>query len=76
MEEETLREKARAVIESGKLPSRTPDRTWGGPGVGASCAICDLPVRNHGDAVPAGTRWRRETGIHVMAKRRGEAERR
>jgi hypothetical protein len=22
-----------------------PDRTWGGPGVGAVCVICDLPVR-------------------------------
>ena len=22
----------------------TPDRTWGGPGVGASCAVCEVPV--------------------------------
>jgi hypothetical protein len=46
MDEETLREKARTVIQNGKLPSRTPDRTWGGPGVGAPCAICGLPVRS------------------------------
>jgi hypothetical protein len=46
MDEHSIREKARAVIQSGKLPSRTPDRTWGGPGVGAPCAICDLPVRH------------------------------
>jgi hypothetical protein len=46
MDEEALREKARAVIQSGKLPSRHPDRTWGGPGVGAPCAICGLPVRS------------------------------
>jgi hypothetical protein len=39
-----LREQARAAIQSGKLPSRPPDRTWGGPGVGAACAVCDLPV--------------------------------
>jgi hypothetical protein len=45
MEEETLRQKARAVMESGKLPRHIPDRTWGGPGVGALCVICDLPVR-------------------------------
>lgn len=35
----------RAAIQNGKLPSREPTRTWGGPGVGARCAICDLPVR-------------------------------
>jgi hypothetical protein len=40
-----VREKARAVIQNGKLPRRSPDRTWGGPGVGGPCAICDLPVR-------------------------------
>jgi hypothetical protein len=45
MDEATVREKARAVIQSGKLPSWRPDRTWGGPGVGALCPICDLPVR-------------------------------
>ena len=46
MDEEALREKARTVIQNGKLPSRTPDRTWGGPGVGAPCTICELPVRS------------------------------
>ncbi len=39
-----LREQARAVIQSGKLPSRSPDRTWGGPGVGAECTVCGRPV--------------------------------
>ena len=43
-DEHTLREKARAVIRDGKLPNRAPDRTWGGPGVGAPCAVCELPV--------------------------------
>jgi hypothetical protein len=33
------------VIKSGKLPSRAPDRTWGGPGgVGAQCTVCGRPV--------------------------------
>ena len=45
MDEETVRAKARSVIQKGKLPSCTPDRSWGGPGVGALCVICDLPVR-------------------------------
>jgi hypothetical protein len=43
-DEKALREKARAVVQSGKLPSRRPDRTWGGLGVGASCTICEPPV--------------------------------
>ena len=38
------REEARAAIQNGKLPSRTPDRTWGGPGVGAECSVCGRPV--------------------------------
>jgi hypothetical protein len=44
VDEDTLRDKARAVIRSGKLPRRRPDRTSGGPGVGAECAVCRLPV--------------------------------
>jgi hypothetical protein len=39
-----LRAKARDAIFAGKLPNRRPDRTWGGPGVGARCAICSEPV--------------------------------
>ena len=44
MDEQVLREKARAVVQAGKLPARRPDRTWGGPGVGAPCAVCGVPV--------------------------------
>jgi hypothetical protein len=43
-DEETLRAKARAVVQAGKLPARSPDRVWGGPGVDAPCAVCELPV--------------------------------
>lgn len=43
--EASLREKARAAIQSGRLPARPPDRTWGGPGMGVICAVCTLPVR-------------------------------
>jgi hypothetical protein len=39
-----LRRLARLVLESGKLPQRVPDRTWGGPGIGAPCALCDEPI--------------------------------
>jgi hypothetical protein len=43
-DENILREKARAAIREGKMPSRAPDRSRGGPGVGAACAVCGLPV--------------------------------
>src|SRR5262245_61008154 len=44
-DEPILRQKARDAILTGKLPGRRPDRTWGGPGVGAPCSICGEPVR-------------------------------
>jgi hypothetical protein len=44
-DEAILREKARATVQSGKLPARRPDRTWGAPGVGAPCTICAVPMR-------------------------------
>ncbi|MGH7396042.1 MAG: hypothetical protein ACRELW_00735, partial [Candidatus Rokuibacteriota bacterium] len=43
-DESILREKAREAIQSKKLPSRQPDRTWGGPGVGAECSVCEERV--------------------------------
>jgi hypothetical protein len=43
--EATLREKVREAIRAGTLPRRRPDRTWGGPGVGARCRICSTLVR-------------------------------
>lgn len=43
-EEQQIRAKVRDVLRAGKLPNRRPGRTWGGPGVGVPCAVCDLPV--------------------------------
>jgi hypothetical protein len=43
-DEPRLREQALAAIQNGKLPARAPDRTWGGPGVGAPCSVCERPV--------------------------------
>ena len=39
-DDHSLREKARELIQAGKLPSRAPDSLFGGPGTGAKCAIC------------------------------------
>ena len=44
-DEPRLREQAREAIKGGKLPRQAPDRTWGGPGVGAPCAVCERPVK-------------------------------
>jgi hypothetical protein len=35
-----LREQAREAIRSGTLPTRKPDRTYGGHGSGIDCAVC------------------------------------
>lgn len=43
-DESAIRDKAREAIRAGRIPSRNPERTWGGPGIGASCAICCKPV--------------------------------
>jgi len=32
------------AIRSGKLPGRSPERTWAGRGCGASCMICGEPI--------------------------------
>jgi len=31
-------------MQNGKVPRRRPDRTWGGPGIGAACAVCERAV--------------------------------
>ena len=43
-DEALLAEKAREAIRSGRLPARPPDRTFGGPGTGVTCAVCHEPV--------------------------------
>ena len=42
--EAALRRVVRVGLESGKLPRRDPDQTWGGSGGGAPCAVCDQPI--------------------------------
>ena len=43
-DEHILREKARAAIKEGRMPAIRPERTWGGPGTGVPCSVCDQPV--------------------------------
>ena len=44
-DEPLLREKARQAIRAEKLPSRRPDRMWGGPGIGELCVICGETIK-------------------------------
>ena len=46
--EDALRRKARAAIRAGMLPRQHQVNTWGGPGSGASCAVCGSPVPRDG----------------------------
>ena len=47
MEQAELRQRARLAIESHKIPNRHPRQLWGSHGVGAPCAICELPVNQN-----------------------------
>jgi hypothetical protein len=40
-----LRQKARELLEAGRVPNRLPDHIWGGSGFGdIRCMLCDAPV--------------------------------
>lgn len=44
-DENVLGAKSREVVLAGKLPSRPPDRTWAGPGIGNSSTICGARIK-------------------------------
>ena len=39
-DEGMLRAQAREAMKAGNLPDQPPERMWGGPGSGESCAVC------------------------------------
>ena len=43
-DEPLLREQARTAVQNGKIPARSADRMWGGPGLGNDCAVCQRPI--------------------------------
>jgi hypothetical protein len=45
MDDSVLSEKAREAILNGKLGTRKPDGTVGGPGCGEACALCGETLR-------------------------------
>jgi hypothetical protein len=46
--EDPLRRQARAAIRAGMLPRQPQVSVWGGPGAGASCAVCGSTVARDG----------------------------
>ena len=40
----TLTVRAHERIDAGLLPRVPPLRTWGGPGSGLACSLCDQPI--------------------------------
>ena len=63
-DEPRLREQAREAIKSSKLPSQTPNRTWGGPGIGAECSVGRKAI------LPGAERIRRgPTGMHIECEK-------
>lgn len=45
VDESDLRERARTLVASGRLPSGEPSSTWAGSGRGESCCVCRVLVR-------------------------------
>ena len=43
-DDSVLRARIREAMNTGALPDSPPERMWGGPGSGASCAVCGNPV--------------------------------
>jgi hypothetical protein len=78
--EDVLRARAREAIDSGKLPDRRADRTWGGPGAGEMCPVCGRLVTH--DDLEMQTEFERPEGgldkyhIHVRCFAAWEFERR
>jgi hypothetical protein len=54
LSEPLLRQKVQEAIRLGKLPSRQPDRLWGGAGVGVACIICGKSVTRDQTEVAIG----------------------
>ena len=44
MSTDELLRRASVAIQSGRLPRRAPDCTWGGFGIGAPCAVCEVTI--------------------------------
>jgi hypothetical protein len=44
MDDERLRQNARDLIGTGRLPGSPPTRVWGGPSLGSRCTLCAVGI--------------------------------
>jgi len=71
-DESIVRELARAAIQAGKPPARSPSRTFVGAGSGASCAVCGAPIRQGQteiEMVYTEQRLTEQTSLRAMLER-------
>ena len=65
----TVRDDLLDAIRSGKLPRRSPVRTWAGQGCGAPCMVCDQPINDteleYELEVAPGAASKRAQGHHI-----------
>ena len=80
-DENALRIRAREAMKAGNLPDCRPKRIWGGPGVGASCALCgrivgkeelEFELQFTSDGDPSTSNYH----VHVLCFTAWELERR
>ena len=45
MEEALVRERVRALLAAGQLPTTDPVKLWAGPSMGKPCAVCGETIR-------------------------------
>lgn len=75
-DEPELRRIAGESIADGKLPSRAPQQTWGGPGTGVKCALCRGRIDN--DQLEFEVEFGRDAGryhLHLACFSAWDAER-
>ena len=47
MDQRRLAAQVRQAMRDGRVPARPADQTWGGPGSGGPCVICDRRLEPH-----------------------------
>ena len=69
IDESQLRERARHLLISGRLPFSDPQTSWAGSGRGEPCCVCRLPVLPHEIAFDLSFRMpQREVELHMHSR--------
>jgi hypothetical protein len=68
-DESTLREHARLLLASGKLPFSDPAASWAGSGRGEPCCVCQVLVQPHEIGFDLSFRMpQREVELHMHSR--------